>query len=330
MKIARRALIRAAAGAAALAALAGWSPQATAQDDPLDVALGDVASIENLNLLIAIERTREAGVPMEVTFFNSEDLAVQAVLSGQAEIGVGAPYAFIQNADAPIRMFYKMSNLLFFPVVNSEVHSGWEDLAGQEVTVHSRGSGTEALMKLMASRHGIEYSNISYVPGSEVRAGAMLKGTIDASIVDAPNFRRLQEEGGGKFKRLPTGDISATDEALYATEETLEQRADDIEVFVEQLLQTWNDIAESPEIVGELREKYDLLADLPADATEEAVAYYKDAVEQGVYPTGGGTPADAKNDIDFLSAAGQVEAGDEIDPADYWDFSALEAAKSAD
>ena len=327
MNIARRAVLKAAAGMAALAALAGWSPQAMAQEEPLSIALGDVASLENLNLLIAVERTKEAGVPMEVSFFNSEDLAVQAVLGGQADIGVGAPYAFIQNAEAPIRMFFKMSNLLFFPVVNSEVYSGWEDLDGQEVTVHSRGSGTEALMKLMANRHGIEFSNISYVPGSEVRAGAMLKGTVDASIVDAPNFRMLQEEGGGKFERLPTGDVSATDEALYATKTTLEQRSDDIEVFVEQLLRTWEDIAANPEIVGELRDEYGLLPDLPAGATEEAVAYYKDAVEQGVYPTGGGTPEAAQNDLEFLAAAGQVEAGEDVNPANYWDFSALNAVK---
>ncbi len=291
--------------------------------------MGDIASVESLNLLIAMERTKEDGVPMTLDFFNSEDVAVQAVLSGEADIGVGAPYAFLQNSDAPIRMFFRMSTLLFFPVVNSEVYSGWEDLDGQEVTVHSRGSGTEALMRLMEQKHGIEYSNLSYVPGSEVRAGAMLQGTIDASIVDGANFRRLQEERGGKFMRLPLEGVDATDEALYANTSTLEERSEDITVFVQNLLETWNDIAENPAIVGELLEQYDLLPDLPASRTEEAVAYYTEAVENGVYPLDGGAPENAAEDLEFLSAAGQVEvdpAG--IDPADYWDFSALEAAKA--
>ncbi len=313
------------AAAAALAAT-----PVLAQDDPLGIAFGDIASVESLNLLIAMERAEERGVPMELTFFNSEDVAVQAVLTGQADIGVGAPYAFIQNSDAPIRMFFRMSELLFFPVVNSEVYSSWEDLDGQEVTVHSRGSGTEALMRLMEQVHDIEFSQISYVPGSEVRAGAMLQGTIDASIVDAANFRLLQEQGGEKFMRLPVEGVSATDEALYANTQVLEARADDIKIFVEELIRTWEDINENPQIVGELREQYGLLPDLPDEAASEAVPYYTEAVENGIYPADGGSPEDAQADIDFLSAAGQVEAGEEVDPSDYWDFGPLEAARSAE
>jgi len=252
------------------------------------------------------------------------------VLSGEADIGVGAPYAFIQNSEAPIRMFYRMSTLLFFPVVNSEVYSGWQDLDGEEITVHSRGSGTEALMRLMERVHDIEYANISYVPGSEVRAGAMLQGTINATIVDGANFRLLKREGGDKFMRLPLEGVNATDEALYANQEVLEERSDDIQVFVEELLRTWQDINEDPSIVGELREQYDLLPDLPEEVAREAVPYYEEAVENGVYPTDGGEPQDARDDIAFLSAAGQVSGDpDEVDPSDYWDFSVLEAAKAA-
>jgi NitT/TauT family transport system substrate-binding protein len=312
--------------AAAFAALV--AVPASAQET-LRVALGDIASVESLNLLIAMERAGERGVPMEMTFFNSEDVAAQAVLGGQADIGVGAPYAFLANSRAPLRMFYRMSTLLFFPVVNSEVYSGWADLDGEEVTVHSRGSGTEALMRMMEKVHGIEYSNVSYVPGSEVRAGAMLNGTINASIVDAANFRRLQEEGDGKFSRLPLEGVDATDEALYASAQVLENRADDIEIFVEELLRTWSDIAENPEIVGELRERYDLLPDLPDSATADAVAYYQEAVENGIYPLNGGEPAIVKADIAFLASAGDINADPEtVDPDDFWDFGPLEAAKN--
>ncbi|WP_292285950.1 ABC transporter substrate-binding protein [Marivita sp.] len=327
MSLSRRLILKATTGAAALAMLATG---ALAQSDPLRVGLGDIASVESLNLLIAMERTKERGVPMEMTFFNSEDVAVQAALSDEVEIGVGAPYAFMANSKAPIRMFYRMSTLLFFPVVNSDVYSDWTDLDGEEVTVHSRGSGTEALMRLMEQVHDIEYSNLSYVPGSEVRAGAMLQGTINASIVDATNFRLLQEKGGAKFMRLPLDGVNATDEALYASAETLEARADDIQIFVEELLRTWQDIADDPAIVGELRAQYDLLPDLPEDVAAEAVPYFAEAAENGIYPLDGGEPQDARDDIAFLAAAGQVTLNpDEVDPTEFWDFTALEAAKAA-
>lgn len=324
----RRGIMLAAAGF--LAAATGLGGQtANAMDEPLRVALGDIASVESLNLLIAMERAGERGVEMEMTFFNSEDVAVQAVLSGEAHIGVGAPYAFMQNSRAPIRMFYRMSTLLFFPVVNSDVYAGWADLDGEEITVHSRGSGTEALMRLMEKVHGIEYSNMSYVPGSEVRAGAMLQGTINASIVDAANFRLLQEKGGEKFMRLPLDGVNATDEALYANTNVIEARRDDMVIFTEELLRTWKDIAENPAIVGELRAQYGLLPDLPDDVIAEAVPYFTEASENGIYPLNGGQPGDAADDIAFLSAAGQV-SGDpaDVDPADYWDFSLVDAAMS--
>ena len=325
MSFTRRLMMKTAGAATALA----MTMTSALASDTLRVALGDIASVESLNLLIAMERAKERGVDMEMTFFNSEDVAVQAVLSGEADIGVGAPYAFMANSKAPIRMFYRMSTLLFFPVVNSEVYSGWQDLDGQEITVHSRGSGTEALMRLMEKIHGIKYSNISYVPGSEVRAGAMLQGTINASIVDAANFRLLQEKGGGKFAKLPLDGVNATDEALYARADVLEGRAGDIQIFTEELLRTWNDIAENPAIVEELRVQYNLLPDLPADVLAEAVPYYTEAVANGIYPLNGGQPSDAADDIAFLAAAGQVELDPaSVDPADFWDFSALEAAKA--
>ncbi|MFZ3584909.1 ABC transporter substrate-binding protein [Loktanella sp. DJP18] len=327
MSIIRRAFLGAAGGVAALATL-GLATPLMAQSDPIRVAMGDIASVESLNLLIAMERTKERGVPMEMTFFNSEDVAVQAVLSGQADIGVGAPYAFIGNSGAPIRMFFRMSTLLFFPVVNSEVYSSWEDLDGQEVTVHSRGSGTEALMRLMEQKHGISFSNMSFVPGAEVRAGAMLQGAVNATIVDAGNFRLLQEQGGDKFIRLPVDDVTATDEALYANTNVLENRADDIKVFVEELIRTWADINANPAIVGELREQYNLLADVPDELMAEAVPYYEEAVANGVYPEDGGSHENVLEDIAFLSAAGQLSGDPEtIDPQDYWTFAPLDSVR---
>ena len=325
MMITRNLLASAMASVAivSLSAFPAWT-----QEAPMRVAMGDIASVESLGLLVAMERTKERGIPMELTFFNSEDVATQAVVGGQADIGVGAPYAFIQNSNAPIRMFYRMTTLLFFPVVNSEVYSGWEDLDGQEVTVHSRGSGTEALMRLMESQHGIQFSNLSYVPGAEVRAGALLQGTINATIIDAASMRLLEEQAPGKFVQLPVEGVNATDEALYANTNFLETRSDDIAIFVEELLGTWEDINENPEIVAEWREQYDLLPDLPAEAAGDIAVFYAEAAEGGVLPLGGGTPEDVTDDLEFLAAAGQVTAPEgETDTSMFWNFGPLDAAR---
>ena len=316
-------------GAAAALAVAMAAPVAAeAAEGKIHVALGDVPSIETLNLLIAVERAKERGLDIQVTPFKSEDVAAQAVVGGQADVGVGTPYAMIQKVKAPIRLFYQMSNLRFFPVVDASVYKDWKDLNGKEVVVHSRGSGTEAIMKMMAQRNGIEYGSISYVPGSEVRAGAMLQGNIKATVVDAANRRLLEEKAPGKFAVLPMENVNATDEALFANTEFLEREADAVTVLAEELMKTWREINANPAVAAELRKKYNLLPDLPADEEGEIVAYYTESAESKAFPEDGGNPDAVKADFEFYAVSGQLEG----DPAslkveDFWTFEVAERAR---
>lgn len=292
------------------------------------IAFGDVPSIESLNLLIAIERAKERGVDANLTHFDSEDVAAQAVVGQEADLGVGAPYALIQRVQTPIRMIYQMSTLQFFPVVNSERYQGWEDLDGETVTVHSRGSGTEALMRLMANRHDIEYENISYVPGSEVRAGGMIQGNIHASIVDSASWRLLQDEGGDKFKRLPVEDVNATDEALYASQEYVQNNPEDVRILMEEMLRTWRQINDNPQAVADLRQQYDLLPDLPSEMEDELVPFYRQSAESGLFPNDGGSAEDVQADLQFYAIGGQIEGDPEnLDIENFWNFDPLQEAR---
>jgi len=146
---------------AVLIAATSWGWPATAAAEEVHVAFGDIATVESLNFLIALERAKERGVDVKVTFFKSEDVAAQAVVSGEADIGVGTPYALIQKVKAPIRIFYQMSALRFFPIVNTEFYKTWKDLDGQEVAVHARGAPDASLAPLISgdavvARSGLE------------------------------------------------------------------------------------------------------------------------------------------------------------------------------
>ena len=238
---------------------------------------------------------------------------------------MGAPYRITQKADVPIRFIAQIATLRFFPVVNTEFYKGWKDLDGQEIAVQGRGSGTEAVMVLMAKRNGISYSSISYVPGSEVRRGALMQGTIKASIVDAANRRILEKEGGGKFMVLPVEDLSATDEAFFATTAYVEANGEAVDTLVEELLKTAREITENPAVAVELRNKYKLLPDLGAEADAEIEAYYKETAEAGALPLNGGGAGAAKDDFDFFTLSGAIEG----DPAslkaeDFWNTASLD------
>ena len=206
----------------ALLALALTTGVASAQTK-IKYALGDVIGIDDLPLLVAAERAKKRGVEVEITSFKNEDIATQAVINGQADVGQGTPYAALEKVNVPIRFFVQLWSLQFFPVVANEHYKSWKDLDGQEIAVQGRGSGTEAIMLLMAKEHGIKYKNVSYVPGSQVRALAMLKGNIRATILDSTNKNFLMKEGGSKFTVLPLGNVKASDEALFARRDYLEK-----------------------------------------------------------------------------------------------------------
>ena len=288
-------------------------------------ALGDVISIDELPLLIAVERAKQRGVDVEVTSFKSEEVATQAVINGQADVGQGTPYAAIQKVGIPIRFFYQLSALQFFPIVSKEHYKGWKDLDNQEIAVQGRGSGTEAIMNLAAKEHGIKYKNVSYVPGSQVRALALLKGTIRATILDAPNKNLVMKEAPDKFIILPLGSVKASDEALFATKDFLEKNRAAISVFLEELTKVSRAINANPNWVLEERKKLGLLKDLPPKLEEEILPFFQEAVKSNVFPNDGGGESAAKNDLEFYRLSGALR-GENLKVEDFWSLAPLQTA----
>ena len=311
--------------ATVLGCVVALSP-ATASAEPLRVAFGDIPSVETLHLLIAFERAKEAGLELDVTYLKSEDIAAQAVVSGQADVGVGGPYSLIQKVRAPVRMFMQLSTLQMYPVVAADTYKSWKDLDGKEVAVHSRGSGTEAIMRLAAEKNGIEYSNISYIPGSEVRTGALLQGNVKATIVDASGKRILEAQAPGKFLYLPLDDLAATDEGLFANTDYLKEHPQEVATLVEAILTTWREVAKDPAAVERLREKYKLLPDASPEMVAEIGPYFKEAAAGGLPLNGGGEEA-VKDDFDFYTTSGALEGeASGLKVEDFWEFAPLKAA----
>jgi NitT/TauT family transport system substrate-binding protein len=313
--------MRTLAFAAALALCAGT---ATAQTK-IKYALGDVISHDDLPLLVAAERAKKRGVQVEITAFKSEEIATQAVINGQADVGQGTPYAAVEKVTVPVRFFAQLMTLQFFPIVNKDFYKSWKDLDGQEIVVHARGSGTEAIMNLMAKQQGIKYKNVSYVPGSQVRALGLIKGTIKASILDGPNKNFVMKEAPGKFIVLPLGEVKASDEAMFARRDWLEKNQAAVAVLVEELVRVNREINKNPASILEQRKKLGLLKDLPAKLEPEILPFYKEGAEGGIFPSDGGGEQAAKNDIDFFHLAGAIK-NPNAKVEDFWYLAPLKAA----
>ena len=309
----------AAAAALALLLSACGDGAGGGDEDTIRVALGDIESVETLALFIALERVREEGVDVELIELADEDLANQAVVGGQADVGLGAPYALIQGSDAPLRIFCQLTAARFFPVVDKATYPDWESLDGETFTVHSRGSTTEALANIVQETEGIEFGKVSYVSGAEVRATALLRGNVKATVLDIPNTNYVMSESPGTFHVLDTPELDASDEVLFANTDWLEANEDNVQVLLEQVLRVWQGISEDPQFVVEERERLGLLEDLPEDLEPELLPYYEQGVEEDLFTQDCGGEQAAEADFDFYAAAGQLE-GDpsSLQVEDFW------------
>lgn len=323
----RNLFARAAHAIAVVALVIGFTGGAAMAGGKIHVVFGDIPGPDMLNFLAAVKRAEARGVEVKVDYLQSEDTAAQAIVSGQADIGVGTPYALIQKTKAPVRLFFQMMQLRFHPMVNTEKYKTWKDLDGADIAVHSRGSGTEAVMNRMAIIHGIKYNSISYVPGSGVRAGAMLKGTLDASIVDTERKNLLLKKGGGKFAALPLPEIHATDEALYANVDFLKRESEAVGILLEELVKVWREVNKDPKAIVAMREQYNLLPDMTKDDAGEIMPFYNEGVEIGLFPDNGGGEAAVMQDFEFFTASGTLQGKPEdLKIEDFWYLDALNAA----
>jgi NitT/TauT family transport system substrate-binding protein len=293
------------------------------------VALGDIESVETLALFIALDRVRERGTKVDLVELADEDLANQAVVGGQADIGLGAPYGLIQGSGAPLRIFCQLQRLRFFPVVDKAAYPNWQALDGKTMTVHSRGSTSEALAHIIEKEQGIEFGKVSFVPGAEVRATALLRGNVKATLLDIPNKNYVMSQAPGKFQVLAVPDTSASDEVLFANTEWLNNNKQSAQVLLEEILTVWRSIQKDPNFVQTERKRLGLARDLPDELDKQIVPYYKQGAQEGLFTQDCGGEKAAKDDFTFYGAAGQLKG----DPAslkveDFWNLDLIGPALS--
>jgi NitT/TauT family transport system substrate-binding protein len=298
----------------------------TAQADTLKIALAETPSDELAAFFVALDRAKANGLDYEWTAFADEELAIQAILSGQMDIGFGTPYSAMQRSRAPIRIIFQLSKLKFFPVAVEE-YTDLSQLDGQPIMLHSRGGGTDSIANVIESRLGITFGERSYVPGSSNRVVAMLAGQAQATILDLSNKNKIIAEADDRFNVLPMFDVDASDEALFANLDWIKDNSEQVDILVAALVSVWQDMAEDPTIISRETNPDGPIGQLPAEILAELDGFYTEAVAGGLYDPNGGGRVAAQADLEWYTASGQLE-GDpsELNIDDFWYMAPLDAA----
>ena len=315
-------------GLAVVAATAIAVTTGVAHAGKVRIALAETPSDELAAFFVALDRAKAMGLDYEWTAFSDEELAIQAILSGQMDIGFGTPYSAMQRSKAPVRIIFQLSKLKFFPV-SSPKYGSLKDLDGEPILLHSRGGGTDSIANVIEDRIGIKFGKRSYVPGSANRIVALVAGQTDATIVDLSNKNKLLKTQGDKFNVLPMFEVDASDEALFANIDWIKANEKDVDTFVKALVSVYRDMHKDPTIISRETDPDGPIGQLPKEVLDSLDNFYTDAVEGGLYdPDGGGVVA-AKADLEWYSNAGQLTG----DPAslkidEFWYMAPLDKAKS--
>ncbi|AXI41858.1 ABC transporter substrate-binding protein [Sulfitobacter sp. SK011] len=299
----------------------------TVQAEPIRIALAETPSDELAAFFVALDRAKANGLDYEWTAFSDEELAIQAVLSGQMDIGFGTPYAAMQRSKAPLRIVFQLSKLKFFPVTTKK-YSSLNDLNGEPILLHSRGGGTDSIANVIEERVGIKFGDRSYVPGSSNRVAALLGGRADATIIDLSNKNKLmRSEAAAGFNVLEMFEVEASDEALFGNLTWIQENEEQVDIFVKALVSVWQDMHEDPTIIRRETNPDGPIGQLPKEILDELDGFYADAVEGGLYdPNGGGRKA-AMADMEWYSAAGQLDGdASTLNIEDFWYLAPLDAA----
>lgn len=298
----------------------------TASAEKIRIALAETPSDELAAFFVALDRAKANGLDYEWTAFSDEELAIQAVLSGQMDIGFGTPYAAMQRSKAPIRIIFQLSKLKFFPVT-SKKYSTLEDLDGEPILLHSRGGGTDSIANVIEEKLGIDFGERSYVPGSANRVVALIAGQADATIIDLSNMNKVMRQHSDKFNVLPMFDVDASDEALFANLDWIKANENSVQIFVDALLSTWQDMNSDPTIISRETDPNGPIGQLPKEILDELDGFYADAVEGGLYDANGGGRKAAAADMEWYSEAGQLEGdASTLNIEDFWYLAPLDAA----
>ncbi|ODM70969.1 ABC transporter substrate-binding protein [Bradyrhizobium elkanii] len=199
----------------ALAGLLVWAASGLARaDDLLKAKIGVLRLSSSAPVFIAQDKGyfRDAGLDVELKFFDAAQPIAVATASGDVDFGITAVTAGLYNlaGKGTLKVIGGMSRekagypLIGYFASNNAYASGLKtpkDLAGKRVAVTQVGSSFHYSLGLLADKYGFKLSDVKVVPLQSLsNAAAALKGeTVDAALLPVSTARTLMDSNGAKL-----------------------------------------------------------------------------------------------------------------------------------
>ncbi|MCP1836873.1 MULTISPECIES: ABC transporter substrate-binding protein [Bradyrhizobium] len=199
----------------AVAGMLVWAASGIARaDDLLKAKIGVLRLSSSAPVFIAQDKgyLRDAGLDVELKFFDAAQPIAVATASGDVDFGVTAVTAGLYNlaGKGTLKVIGGMSRekagypLIGYFASNNAYAAGLKtpkDLAGKRVAVTQVGSSFHYSLGLLADKYGFKLSDVKVVPLQSLsNAAAALKGeTVDAALLPVSTARTLMDSNGAKL-----------------------------------------------------------------------------------------------------------------------------------
>src|SRR6202171_1386763 len=209
-------------------------------DDLLKAKIGVLRLSSSAPVFIAQDKGyfREAGLDIELKFFDAAQPIAVATTSGDIDFGVTAFTAGLYNlaGKGTLKVIGGMSRekagypLIGYFASNNAYAAGLKtprDLAGKRIAVTQVGSSFHYSLGLLADKYGFKLSDVKVLPLQSLsNAAAALKGeTVDAALLPIAAARSLLDSNGAKFLGWVGDETPWQLGAVFASPKTLTNNA---------------------------------------------------------------------------------------------------------
>jgi NitT/TauT family transport system substrate-binding protein len=228
------------ARATLVALLALAASAAVRAEEPLKAKIGVLRLSSSAPVFIAQDKGyfRDAGLDIELKFFDAAQPIAVATTSGDVDFGITAFTAGLYNlaGKGTLKVIGGMSRekagypLIGYFASNNAYAAGLKtpkDLAGKRIAVTQVGSSFHYSLGLLADKYGFKLSDVKIVPLQSLsNAAAALKGeTVDAALLPVSTARKLMDDGGAKLLGWVGDETPWQLGAVFASPKTLQNKA---------------------------------------------------------------------------------------------------------
>src|ERR1700736_2521633 len=208
-------------------------------DELLKAKIGVLRLSSSAPVFIAQDKGyfKEAGIDVELKFFDAAQPIAVATTSGDIDFGITAFTAGLYNlaGKGTLKVIGGMSRekagypLIGYFAGNNAYASGLKtpkDLAGKRIAVTQVGSSFHYSLGLLADKYGFKLSDVKIVPLQSLsNAAAALKGeTVDAALLPVSTARKLMDDGGAKLLGWVGDETPWQLGAVFASPKTLNNK----------------------------------------------------------------------------------------------------------